>query len=488
MGFNGLWHLRRQLCGSLAALATICALSGRAETDQAGPPHEEPRVIDLPTALRLADRINPEIGIARQAILESLALEQGARVLLLPSITGGGNYHDHNGNLQRSRGAILDVPAEQSLYFGGGARTLAAESVAYPAIRIFAHLGDAIYEPLAARQQVKVRQLEAGATFNSILLEVSTSYLELMGAEAQFEVLEASHHNAVHIADVTGEFARIGQGRQADADRMATEARLIESEIQRALERTAVAAAELARLLNLDPTVQLRTARGPIPVLELVDPKCKLDELLEIALRQRPDLAARGAEVAEREIRFRQERTRALLPTISVGFSAGSFGGGSNLVDPHFGRFAGRTDFDVLAFWTAQNLGIGNVARWRERRGQANEAAARRARTLNLARREVAEAYADSLAQNQAIELSQRRLREAEQGFEEEFLRIRGGQGLPIELLDNLTRLVSAREALVESGISYNKAQFRLFVALGQPPPETLKTKIELDPLREDRP
>ena len=121
----------------------VPARSSPSSADRIGIDPNATQVIDMPTAWRLADRVNPEIGISRQAILESLAVQQGARVLLLPSITGGGNYHDHNGNLQRSRGAILDVPVQQALYFGGGVRTLAAESVAFPAIRIFSHLGDA---------------------------------------------------------------------------------------------------------------------------------------------------------------------------------------------------------------------------------------------------------------------------------------------------------------------------------------------------------
>ena len=81
----------------------------------------ESQLIDLPSALQLADRANPEIGIARAAILEALARLQAAKVLLLPSLTGGTNYHHHTGNLQRSRGAILSL-TEQALYYGGGAR------------------------------------------------------------------------------------------------------------------------------------------------------------------------------------------------------------------------------------------------------------------------------------------------------------------------------------------------------------------------------
>jgi outer membrane protein TolC len=61
-------------------------------------------------------------------------------------------------------------------------------------------------------------------------------------------------------------------------------------------------------------------------------------------------------------------------------------------------------------------------------------------------------------------------LETAEAGYRQDLLRIRGGQGLPIELLDSLQRLVTARQAIVAAVIGYDEAQFQLFVALGQPP------------------
>ena len=48
--------------------------------------------------------------------------------------------------------------------------------------------------------------------------------------------------------------------------------------------------------------------------------------------------------------------------------SAGTFGGGTDRRDlvmdhPSFGRFSGRADLDLIAYWNVQNLGAGNVAR-----------------------------------------------------------------------------------------------------------------------------
>ncbi|HTU24380.1 MAG TPA: TolC family protein [Pirellulales bacterium] len=426
--------------------------------------------LDLLTALQLADRANPNIGIARQAIAESLARQESARVLLLPSLTGGASYHQHTGNVQQNDGSML-WSAQQSAYFGGGAGgALGSQTIAIPAVRIIGHVGDAIFEPLAARQQVTARNFEARATFNSILLDVSVAYLDLLAAEAQLEVLRRSQIDAAAFVRVAARFAEVHQGRQADANRAKAEARLIDAQVQTALERVGVSAANLARLLTLDPSVRLQTVGGPIPTLQLVDPGLSPEQLMEIGLRQRPEVAARSAQLAEVETRLRQERSRPFFPTISLGFSAGSFGGGGDVSVPIFGDFAGRTDFDAVAYWTLQNFGAGNVARAHGRRAQTGQASWERTRTVNQVRREVAEAFAQSEAARVQIDVSARRLVEAEDGFREEFLRIRGGEGLPLELLDNLTRAIAARQTMVTSVIAYDQSQFRLFVALGQPP------------------
>jgi hypothetical protein len=44
----------------------------------------------------------------------------------------------------------------------------------------------------------------------------------------------------------------------------------------------------------------------------------------------------------------------------------------------------------------------------------------------------------------------------------------------PIELMDSLRLLAEARRAYLEAIISYNQAQIELYVALGQPPADTL--------------
>src|SRR5205814_1473238 len=59
-------------------------------------------------------------------------------------------------------------------------------------------------------------------------------------------------------------------------------------------------------------------------------------------------------------------------------------------------------------------------------------------------------------------------------GFERDLQRIKGAEGLPLEVLDSLRLLARARDEYLNAILDYNKAQFELYVSLGKPPAELL--------------
>jgi outer membrane protein TolC len=457
------------------------------------PPPEKVQPISLAAALAQAGAANPVIAIAQQAIRVSQAQLLQARVLLLPSINAGSSYDLHNGPLQGSPGQIRKVD-RQALYYGLGAYAVVAGTVAIPGLWIDVPLTDALFEPLATRYVVANRRAAAQATNNQVLLDVATTYLDLLGAEGRLAVIRQSEADFTEVARLTAAWAKPGIGllRDADARRAEADLRQLQFQEQKAQEDVAVAAAELSRLLNLDPSVRLQTGDVPIQLVQFVDPKEPLPKLLEIAALYRPELLAAAANIRAGQTRVRQETVRPLLPFLWAGFSAGDFGGGavaiqnppgvpnSALFDgvgqpnghttPKFGNIASRVDVDVMAFWTLQNFGLGNLALVRQRRGQLGQAEAQRLAILNQVALEVSEAYNRSADYFRAIDVERRNVQEATEGFQRDLKSIIGGVALPIEVLDNAERLAQARQNLLAALINFDRAQFQLFVALGQPP------------------
>src|SRR5262249_20532366 len=195
-----------------------------------------------------------------------------------------------------------------------------------------------------------------------------------------------------------------------------------------------------------------------------------LEKLIQIALLNHPEVAARGADVTVNEIRLREAKVRPLVPLLSVGYSAGRFGGGSDQADTRLGHFSGRGDFDVLAVWTLENLGWGNCAEQRRLQAQVGEAEAQRARVIDRIRREVAEAVALSAARLQEMEVARRRVETATRAYWQDLLRTRNLEGRPGEVWEGRLWRGAPRRDRPRPGVAYTQAHSRLLVARGQPP------------------
>jgi outer membrane protein TolC len=170
-----------------------------------------------------------------------------------------------------------------------------------------------------------------------------------------------------------------------------------------------------------------------------------------------------------------------------VGYSAGGFGGDGSIADLPF-HASGRTDFDVYAVWTFQNLGVGNAAIQKERRAERDNAVAQRGLVLNQIGREVADSYAQLQARRQQLDLARGRLETARAGAREEIDRTRGGEGLPLEALNSVNLLVDARDEFIAALVGYDLAEFQLFVAIGETPNAAVPDPLQANAGQPTRP
>src|SRR5262249_50735504 len=235
--------------------------------------------IDLTTALNLAGVQNPELNIARTRVLEAVALRQLAAAYFLPSINPGMNYDSHTGNLQQSSGNILSVN-RSAVYVGAGSNAVAAGTVNIPGVFLAANVGQGIFLYLASRQTVQQREFAAIGIRNQVFLQVTWAYSELLRAEGRRAVQTQARDEARQIAKLTADYAQAGQGREADANRAATQLARREALIQAAEGEVLAASAQLCQLLNLDPSIRLHPTDAfvvpqplvpdPIPLRELI--------------------------------------------------------------------------------------------------------------------------------------------------------------------------------------------------------------------------
>jgi outer membrane protein TolC len=160
------------------------------------------------------------------------------------------------------------------------------------------------------------------------------------------------------------------------------------------------------------------------------------------------------------------------------GLAGGYFGGGVNDDVQNFGP---RFSVDLQAVWEFQNLGFGNRAAVREREADRRRALLELLRTQELVTAEVVQAHAQ-------LQRATRRLAAAEEGVANAAVAadktLQGlGQGRrvgdqvvlvvrPQEAVAAVTALDQAYRDYYQAVGDQNRAQFRLYRAVGQPPQE----------------
>jgi outer membrane protein TolC len=409
--------------------------------------------IDLATALRLAGANSLQIQFAQQRLAEACARLDGAEVLWLPSLSAGPLYNKHDGRLQETEGNVIEV-SRNSAFVGGG-----------PSISF--HLTDALFEPLAACQLVRAEQAAVARTTNDTLLAVVLAYIDLVQAESQRAISQQDVANAKQLVELTESFAKTGQGLESDAARARNELATRERELIEAGEAILTRSVRLASLLRLDPTVALHTVNTEVTPVVLVAEGTPLQDLTAQALATRPETEEQSALVEAAFQRLRQQRVRPFIPRVLVDFSAGGYGGGTG---SHFTNFSDRTDFNLLAVWELRNLGLGNQAIQRQYEAQQLQAETSEQTIRDLIAAEVAEAYYQVQERRRQIEPAQRAVVESLRSLELNMNRIRGAEGLPIEVLQAIQSVAASRRVYLQAVMNYNRAQFQLLRAVGQPP------------------
>lgn len=434
--------------------------------EAAAPAVPEAMLIDLATSLRLVDEQSPAVGFARARVDEAVARVLHADVLWLPNLTLGASYFRHTGVDQNRRGDVFLVN-RSNVFAGGG-----------PQIRF--DFADAIYLPLVARRVADAAAANAQAVRNDTQFEAASAYLDLLRVYAAVAVNADTLARAEQMLRRAEAADKTGLSKtKGDVNRARSEVELRREERIELEGRVGAASAKLGRVLFLPETADLKPADLAVVPITLVD-RGSLDELVQVALASRPELAANRSEILAANERVKQARCAPLYPTVVLDYAAGTFGGGR---DGYIGNFNGRGDFTASAVWGLDNLGFGNRAEVRTRQAQLAQVQFRGLDEAARIRGEVLASAKLSAARYKSLTAAQTAVTEAIELYrkldETSFGMIDKKQYDALEPLTAIQQLNQARLRYLDAVIEYNRAQFRLYTALGNPPATALPTAAE---------
>jgi len=421
--------------------------------------------INLPTALAMVSGQHPVVGFARWRVQEAYAQLDQAKVMWLPSIQSGFNYRRRDGNYQDVQGSIVDVNLN-SFNYGLGAGAVAAGSPTQPGVVAQFHFADALFLPRAAEKTAWARQHAASATLNLQLLTGGIAYIDLLEAFQDVEIIAEAVQRTSDLAKITRDYADAGQGLKSDADRTATELALLQTRQFVARERQQVASTRLARALSIPMSSALIPQDTTVVPLEMLHTSSDESTLISTGLSARPELKESQSLVAAACEAYKREKYAPFVPSVLLGFSTTSFGGG---LGNHADNFGGRYDIDAMMVWEMRNLGFGEGAARRERTAQIQQATFTKLRIMDQVAQEVAEANVQVGMRRQQWEMARAAIATARDSYQRNVDRIRDGQGLPIEVLQSIQALEASQRAYLNAVANYNRAQLQLQWALGWP-------------------
>ncbi|MCZ2342383.1 MAG: TolC family protein [Bacteroidales bacterium] len=427
-----------------------------------------PLPITLPTALSLTGANALDIQIADERVRTATAQLDRAKVLWLPNLNFGVDYFRHDGQIQDIVGNVFTT-SKSSFLLGAGPQAVVSTS-------------DAVFAPLAARQVTWATQFDAQTSRNDTTLSVAVAYFNVQQARGEVGGAVESLRRAEDLVARTVKLAP-DLAPELEINRARTGAARCRQAVETAYERWQVASADLTRLLRLQPGTLVEPAEEPSLSVNLIDPSAPLDELIAIGLTNRPELASYQAVVQAALVRVKQEKRRMLYPTLAVrgvgsntpGLAGGYFGGG---VNDFMGNFGSRFSVDLQAVWEVQNLGFGNRAQVREREADSRRALLELLRTQDIVTAEVVQAHAQALRASRRLKAAEDGVSNAVATAEKNLQGLgqtkRAGEQLilvfrPQEAVAAVAALDQAYRDYYQAVGDHNRAQFRLYRALGHP-------------------
>lgn len=439
------------------------------------PPSPEPPAeaktlpINLATALQLAGAQPYEVALAAERVKAAAADLERAQVLWLPNLYVGTDYYRHDGQLQDVSGNVF-ATSKTTFMAGGGATAVFAVT-------------DAVFKPLADRQVVRARQADFHAARNDSVLAVAEAYVNVQQARGELAATTDTARRMDELVQRTGKLAKT-LAAPVDEVRARAEMARRRQALAAANERWQTASADLARLLRLAPATLVQPLEPPHLQVTLVPGERGVDELIAVALTGRPELASQQALVQATLERLRAERVRPLVPSVllrgaatnpSGGLAAGVFGGGRN---DRLADFNGRFDYDLQIVWELQNFGLGNRALVKERQAQNQLAIIDLFRLQDRIAAEVVQAHAQAKSAAARLKEAQAGLADAADSAKKHFDGLEQTQKIgntlvllvrPQEALASVQALQQAYADFYAAVADYDRAQFRLYRALGNP-------------------
>ncbi len=474
---------------------TVQSESLKLDADQIDPMYTELIPVDLSTVISVAAARNFDILQARQAVEISHGKYEAAVGSAFPVIVPTTLFSSVEGTVRATEGDLVGV----------GFDTFEANV----ALQWIVNPGKVYYDIVAAKKRLAAQELQEQAVKQNTIAQAAIQFYSLVLAQTGIEAARQGVLEANELLRINQLRQNAGTGVPVDVLRATAQLAGRQQELVSSMNRFYNASVELSLTLRLAPMTTLVPNLSELPPVQLVRDDLPIDEMLEIAVALRPDLASirKLVEAAGAD----DERTwwSNFGPQLALSYQYGGISGSADnvvaptgipsnlIVNPSssngsfnsnplvngFTResarqsslfFDGRSD-NSFGFKDQQrtqagaswNLGVSAIGELRSSKAISGSAALEADRTLDRVRAQVVKASQASAATAKLIGFAHKQVDAAQEALRLSEAQLQAGTMTTLDVLQAQDAATQARLRYAQAVISYNQAQIGLLASMG---------------------
>jgi outer membrane protein TolC len=426
------------------------------------PMYQEMLAIDLPTVSRVAKAQSLDIQQAQARVQANRGRYEASVEALLPVIAPALTYQHFEGANQNANGTLVSTNFNNLL----------------PAITLqwIVNPGRAYYDIVASKRRLEASNQEADATELDTLRKASVQYYDLVLAQARVAVAQKSAAEAEESLRLTTARTQAGTGLPADELRAKASLAARRQDLLLAVNDFYQASLALTVTLHLDPIVTLVPSPTQIDQQTLVREDLPIQELLAMAVNNRPDLEAARSLLAAAKADEKGVLWGALGPQLQAAYSYGGIktdGTNQNTALHEQQKGSASAGF---------NLGASTFGNVKSAGATLRTTALEVERQLDQIRAQVVSAQQTSQTNAALIPIAHEQVTAAEEALRLAQANLRQGTLLLVDVLQAEDSLDSARLRYADAVLHYNQSQVNLLAALGLLHEQSLATASSAAP------
>ena len=403
------------------------------------------QAINLETVLKLAGADNLVIQQYQQRYELALADRAKAREWYLPTIYGGATTHYLTGKAMNTDGRFFEPVKRNNLWAGLG---------------LFAEwdISKGFYGSLAAKQKAKAAMHRSTAERNQAILQAVHTYYDLQAEQMKY----AAFNKLVSQADTIVQQIRI----QVEVGILFKTELLLAKSNYNHLRIAALQSkidfekksALLVNLLNIEEDVVLVSADTAIVPVKMVEDIP--DSSAQDIYKKRPEYMSLHSGLRSIQTERKMTTTGLLMPKVRLGAYGSSFGSLDS-------GFVPTNELNLSLLWqipTGRLLYRGDL-RMVNARVMLQENSIEQLK--NQVRQEVTEAKSQLRSATEQVEIAEESLQLSAEALSQSIQRQKLGTVIPFEVFQAQEFYMKAQIDYLQAISSHNKAQYSLYVAMG---------------------